>query len=80
MTLRRIVAGLLVLAILLNAISVVMVAKVGQPPAVMTPLTTLVMFLFAVLHAGGAYGWRRGAVLLGWPLSLRLAWPLKALA
>lgn len=62
--LRKVVAGLLVLAILLNVASVVMVATVGHPPAVMTPLTTLVMFLFAVLHAGGAYGWRRGTALL----------------
>lgn len=64
MTLRKGILGLLVLAIVLNLISIGFVATVGHPPAVMTPLTTLVTFLFAVLHAGGSFGWRRAFALL----------------
>lgn len=73
MTLRKTIIGLLALSILLNTVSVVLVATVGNPPAIMTPLTTLVMFLFAVLHAGGAYGWRHGAVLLAIVVATGLA-------
>lgn len=64
MNLRKLIFGLLLLSIGLNGISLILVATVGRPPAVMTPLTTLVVFLFAVLHAGAAYGWRRGLTML----------------
>ncbi len=64
MKLNRVIFGLLLLGIVLNGISVVLVATLGRPPAVMTPLTTLVIFSFAVLHSGASLGWRRGVALL----------------
>lgn len=64
MTLRRATVGLLILAVVLNLISVILLATVGHPPALLTPLTTLVTFAFAVLHAGASLGWRRGIGLL----------------
>ncbi len=73
MTLRKTLLALLVLAILLNLISIGFVATVGRPPAVMTPLTTLVTFLFAVLHAGASFGWRRGFTLLALVVVIGLA-------
>jgi len=63
-TLRKTILLLLGLTILLNIISVGFIVVAGQPPSLMTPLTTLVTFSFAVLHAGGSFGWRRGLAML----------------
>jgi len=73
MNLRKLIFGLLLLSIGLNGISLILVATVGRPPAVMTPLTTLVVFLFAVLHAGASYGWRRGLAMLAIVVATGLA-------
>lgn len=64
MKLRRITLALLVLAAILNLVSIGFVVATGRAPMVMTPLTTLVTFLFAVLHACGSFGWRRGLAML----------------
>ncbi|HWQ05440.1 MAG TPA: carotenoid biosynthesis protein [Longilinea sp.] len=63
-TLRKAILLLLGLTILLNIISVGFIVVAGRPPSLMTPLTTLVTFSFAVLHAGSSFGWRRGLTLL----------------
>ncbi|GAP15254.1 predicted membrane protein [Longilinea arvoryzae] len=60
MTLRKATIGLLALSVALNLVGIGFLATVGHPPALLTPLTTLVTFAFAVLHAGGSLGWRRG--------------------
>lgn len=62
--LRRIILSLLILSIVMNLVSIGFMVVVGRPPAMMTPLTTLATFLFAVLHAGSSFGWRRGLALL----------------
>ncbi|NMB67614.1 MAG: carotenoid biosynthesis protein [Chloroflexi bacterium] len=73
MNLRKLIFGLLVLSIVLNGISLLLVATAGQKPMVLTPLTTLVVFLFAVLHAGASYGWRRGLTLVAIVVATGLA-------
>ena len=73
MNLRKLIFGLLLLSIALNGISLILMAATGRTPAVMTPLTTLVIFLFAVLHAGASYGWRRGLTLVAIVVATGLA-------
>ncbi len=60
---RRVTIVLLLVYIILSGY-VVLVAALGQTPApLITPILTLIAFLFAALHASQRMGWR-GALLL----------------
>jgi uncharacterized membrane protein len=65
MTLRRITIALLVLYILLTLYPVVSLAAGVTPFRFLTPISTLVGFSFALLHAGQREGWSRALRLLG---------------
>jgi uncharacterized membrane protein len=64
MTLRRTSLGLLILYALLTAYPIVSIAAGITPFHFMTPITTLVGFTFALLHAGQREGWERALRLL----------------
>jgi len=65
MTLRRVTFVLLVLYILLTIYEIVTLSLGIPLPGVFTPLTTLVGFSFALLHAGQREKWERALRLLG---------------
>jgi uncharacterized membrane protein len=62
---RRIVPYLLGLYIFLLTIAVGTLALGGTPPPVLTPLSTLAGFAFALTHAAVRMGWKRALGLLG---------------
>ncbi len=64
MTLRRTALALLALYVLLSIYPIVSIAVGISPPNVLTPVTTLVGFTFALLHAGQREGWGRALRLL----------------
>ncbi len=64
MTLRRTILGLLILYALLTAYPIVSIATGVTPFHFMTPVTTLVGFAFALLHAGQREGWERALRLV----------------
>ena len=64
MTLRRITVALLVLYILLTVYPIVSLAAGVSPFGLLTPISTLVGFSFALLHAGQREGWLRALRLL----------------
>ena len=64
MTLRRTTLALLALYVLLSIYPIVSIAVGISPPNVLTPVTTLVGFTFALLHAGQREGWGRALRLL----------------
>ena len=64
MTLRRITFALLVLYVLLTIYSIVSIALGVAPSVFLTPVSTLVGFTFALLHAGQREGWSRAMRLL----------------
>lgn len=50
-----------------------LLALLGQPiPPILTPISTLVCFVFAVLHAGQRLGWKRAGLFLGIVFSISL--------
>lgn len=57
MTLRRTTIALLLLYILLTIYPIVSIAVGAAPSRLLTPLTTLTGFTFALLHAGQREGW-----------------------
>ena len=61
---RRIVPYLLGLYILLLTVAVGTLALGGTPPPVLTPLSTLAGFAFALTHAVVRMGWKRALGLL----------------
>lgn len=65
MALRRVTTALLILYALLTLYPVAGVTLGAPMPAFLTPLTTLIGFTFALLHAGQREGWRRALQLLG---------------
>jgi uncharacterized membrane protein len=64
MTLRRISIALLVLYILLTIYPILSLAAGVAPSHLITPVTTLTGFTFALLHAGQREGWSRALRLL----------------
>ena len=64
MTLRRTTIALLVLYVLLTIYSIVSIALGVTPSRFLTPVSTLVGFTFALLHAGQREGWMRALRLL----------------
>jgi uncharacterized membrane protein len=64
MTLRRITIALLVLYVLLTIYPIMSIALGMAPSRFLTPVSTLVGFTFALLHAGQREGWRRALHLL----------------
>ena len=64
MTLRRTTLALLVLYALLTIYPIVSIALGISPLHILTPVTTLVGFTFALLHAGQREGWGRALRLL----------------
>jgi uncharacterized membrane protein len=64
MTLRRTSLVLLVLYVLLTIYPIVSIALGVAPSRLLTPISTLVGFTFALLHAGQREGWRRALCLL----------------
>jgi uncharacterized membrane protein len=61
---RRLVPYLLGLYILLLTVAVGTLALGGTPPPVLTPLSTLAGFAFALAHAAVRMGWKRALGLL----------------
>jgi uncharacterized membrane protein len=64
MTLRRITITLLVLYVLLTIYPIVSIALGVAPSRLLTPISTLVGFSFALLHASQREGWNRALRLL----------------
>jgi putative membrane protein len=62
---RRIVPYLLGLYLVLLTIAVGTLALGGTPPPVLTPLSTVAGFVFALTHASVRMGWKRALGLLG---------------
>ena len=64
MTMRRITIALLVFYALLTLYTIVSLAVGVAPSPILTPISTLVGFSFALLHAGQREGWSRALRLL----------------
>ena len=64
MTLRRTTIGVLVLYALLTVYPIVSIASGVAPSPLITPVSTLAGFAFALLHAGQREGWARALRLL----------------
>ena len=64
MTLRRTTITLLVLYVLLTIYPIVSIAIGASPSRFLTPVSTLVGFTFALLHAGQREGWSRALRML----------------
>jgi len=64
MTLRRTTIALLVLYVLLTIYPIASITAGVTPSHFITPVSTLVGFTFAMLHAGQREGWRRALCLL----------------
>ena len=64
MTLRRASSVFLILYILLTGYSIISIAMGQTPWMLITPITTLAGFIFAMLHAGQREGWTRALRLL----------------
>jgi uncharacterized membrane protein len=64
MILRRTTVALLVLYALLTIYPIVSITLGGAPSRLLTPITTLVGFTFALLHASQREGWSRALRLL----------------
>jgi putative membrane protein len=64
MTMRRVTVAFLVIFALLNAYPIISLALGISPMGILTPITTLAGFTFALLHAGQREGWGRALRLL----------------
>jgi uncharacterized membrane protein len=72
MTMRRILVILLILYALLNVYPVISIAAGKAPFTFLTPVSTLVGFTFALLHASRREGWKRAMQLLAWVFAVSL--------
>ena len=69
---RRLVPYLLGLYLILLTIAVGTLALGGTPPPVLTPLSTVAGFVFALTHASVRMGWKRALGLLGLTFAVSL--------
>ncbi len=65
MLLRRFTLAILALYAILTLYTVISFIAGVTPPWILTPLSTLTGFTFALLHAGQREGWSRALRLLG---------------
>ena len=65
MTLRLLTLSVLILYALLTIYPLISIAFHQNPPHILTTITTLTGFTFALLHAGQRQGWGRALQLLG---------------
>ncbi len=77
---RRIVPYLLGLYILLLTVAVGTLALGGMPPPVLTPLSTVAGFSFALMHAAVRMGWKRALGLLGLTFAVSMTLELVGVA
>jgi putative membrane protein len=70
---RKLKAILLLAYALLSAWALLAIYLKWKYPVYLTPVSTLVGFMFVLLHAGGSLGWRRSILLLALSTGISLA-------
>ncbi|MCX6067324.1 MAG: carotenoid biosynthesis protein, partial [Chloroflexi bacterium] len=69
---RNLTLILLIIFGLLVLITTLILAFGGQMPGIMTPITTLIGFSFALLHASQRLGWKNALLLLAFVFGVSL--------